>query len=194
MRISDWSSDVCSSDLHTPLAVPIRSAREFRTMLDRRSIIAGGTASFLCAAGLRAQVLPPQGFATPSGTVPFAPDVFRERRRRVMEALKDGVAVVPGAGPVESGAGGAPPFVQDGAFAWLTGIVDEPGAVLVMAPAERTVREWLVLPSRDVESERWEVERLPLGTELERRTGRSEARRVGTECVRTCRSRRSPYH
>src|SRR3546814_11467969 len=82
MRISDWSSDVCSSDLHTPLAVPIRSAREFRTMLDRRSIIAGGTASFLCAAGLRAQVLPPQGFATPSGTVPFAPDVFRDRDRK----------------------------------------------------------------------------------------------------------------
>src|SRR3546814_16925227 len=94
-------------------------------MLDRRSIIAGGTASFLCAAGLRAQVLPPQGFATPSGTVPFAPAVVRERRRRVMEALKDGVAVVHGAGPVERGAAVAPPFVQDGAFAWLTGIVAE---------------------------------------------------------------------
>lgn len=148
-------------------------------MLDRRSIIAGGTASLLCATGLRAQVLPPQGFATPSGTVPFAPEVFRERRRRVMEALKDGVAVVHGAGPVESSAAVAPPFVQDGDFAWLTGIVDEPDAVLVMAPAERTIREWLLLPSRDVESERWEVERLPLGTELERRTGFARVSRTG---------------
>ncbi|AEG49160.1 peptidase M24 [Sphingobium chlorophenolicum L-1] len=140
-------------------------------MFDRRTILAGATASLAFSTRLAGQTLPPQGFATPAGTSPFAPDIFRERRRRVMEVLKDGVTVVYGAGPVESAAAVAPPFVQDGDFAWLTGIVDEPGAVLVMAPAERTVREWLLLPSRDQEAERWEVERLPLGTELERRTG-----------------------
>jgi len=140
-------------------------------MYNRRTMLAGATASLVLSTRLIAQTLPPQGFATPAGTSPFTPDVFCERRRRVMELLKDGVAVVHGAGPVESGAAVAPPFVQDGDFAWLTGIVDEPGAILVMAPAERTIKEWLLLPSRDPEAERWDVERLPLGTELERRTG-----------------------
>lgn len=147
-------------------------------MFSRRSILAGATASFALSP-LWAQTLPPQGFATPAGTSPFTPDVFRERRRRVMETLKDGVAVVYGADAVESSSAVAPPFVQDGDFAWLTGIVDEPGAILVMAPAERTIREWLLLPSREPEAERWEVERLPLGTELERRTGFARVSRSG---------------
>ncbi|WP_242125025.1 aminopeptidase P family protein [Sphingobium sp. Sx8-8] len=149
-------------------------------MFNRRSMLAGTTASLLLSTRLGAQVLPPQGFATPAGTAPFPPDVFRERRRRVMEALKDGVAVIYGADAVESAAAVAPPFVQDGDFAWLTGIMDEPGAILVMAPAERTVREWLLLPSRDTEAERWDVERLPLGTELERRTGFARVTRAGS--------------
>ncbi|WP_176590151.1 aminopeptidase P family protein [Sphingobium sp. EM0848] len=149
-------------------------------MYNRRTMLAGATASLVLSTRLIAQTLPPQGFATPAGTSPFTPDVFRERRRHVMEMLKDGVAVVYGAGPVESSAAVAPPFVQDGDFAWLTGIVDEPGAILVMAPAERTVREWLLLPSRDPEAERWEVERLPLGTILEQRTGFARVSRTGS--------------
>lgn len=149
-------------------------------MYNRRTMLAGATASLALSTRLIAQTLPPQGFATPQGTSPFTPDVFRERRRRVMEMLKDGVAVVHGAGPVESSAAVAPPFVQDGDFAWLTGIVDEPGAILVMAPAERTIKEWLLLPSRDAEAERWDVERLPLGTELERRTGFARVSRTGS--------------
>lgn len=148
-------------------------------MFNRRTLLAGATATLALSTRLTAQVMPPPGFATPAGTYPFTPDVFRERRRRVMEMLKDGVAVVYGAGPVESSAAVAPPFVQDGDFAWLTGITDEPGAILVMAPAERTIREWLLLPSRDPESERWEVERLPLGTEVERRTGFARVSRTG---------------
>ncbi|WP_313804833.1 Xaa-Pro aminopeptidase [Sphingobium sp.] len=148
-------------------------------MFDRRTILAGSAASLALSTRLGAQLAPPQGFATPAGTAPFAPEIFRERRRRVMELLKDGVAVVYGAGPVESTATVAPAFAQDGDFAWLTGIVDEPGAILVMAPAERTIREWLLLPSRDPEVERWEVERLPLGTELERRTGFARVSRTG---------------
>ncbi|WP_176596321.1 MULTISPECIES: aminopeptidase P family protein [Sphingobium] len=149
-------------------------------MYNRRTMLAGATASLALSTRLIAQTLPPQGFATPAGTSPFTPDVFRERRRRVMEMLKDGIAVVHGAGPVESSAAVAPPFVQDGDFAWLTGIVDEPGAILVMAPAERTIKEWLLLPSRDAEAERWDVERLPLGTELERRTGFARVSRTGS--------------
>lgn len=149
-------------------------------MFNRRTMLAGATASLALSARLTAQIMPPQGFATPAGTAPFSPEVFRERRRRVMDMLKDGVAVVYGADAVESAAAVAPPFVQDGDFAWLTGIVDEPGAILVMAPAERSIREWLLLPSRDPEVERWEVERLPLGTELERRTGFARVSRAGS--------------
>lgn len=148
-------------------------------MFNRRNLLAGATASLALSTRLTAQVMPPQGFATPAGTIPFSPEIFRERRRHVMDMLKDGVAVVYGAGPVESSAAVAPPFVQDGDFAWLTGVVDEPGAILVLAPAERTIKEWLLLPSRDPEVERWEVERLPLGTELERRTGFARVSRTG---------------
>lgn len=96
-----------------------------------------------------------------------------------MEKLQDGVAVVYGADAVESDAAVVPPFVQNGDFAWLTGIVDEPGAILIMAPTERTFREWLFLPSRNPEVERWEVERLPLGTLLEHRTGFARVMRTG---------------
>ncbi|WP_421847778.1 aminopeptidase P N-terminal domain-containing protein [Novosphingobium sp.] len=140
-------------------------------MLSRRSLLASVAATALLPRGLAAQVLPPEGFGTPAGTFPFAPEVFRERRRKLMDAIGGGIAVVYGAerpafdGPL------SPPFTQDGDFAWLTGIVDEPGAILILAPAERTVREYLLLPPREPESERWEVERLPLGAYIQRRTG-----------------------
>lgn len=140
-------------------------------MLSRRSLLASGAATAFLPANLAAQILPPPGFGTPAGTYPFAPEVFRERRRKVLEAIGDGVAVVYGAeravfeGPV------SPAFAQTGDFAWLTGIVDEPGAILILAPTERTHREYLLLPVREPEAERWEVERLPLGADIERRTG-----------------------
>lgn len=145
---------------------------------NRRTLLTGAAASFALSLTVRAQVLPPAGFATPSGTFPFSPDVYRERRAKLMATLKDGVAVIhggqrdPTSGPV------SPPFYQSGDFAWLTGIVDEPGAVLVLAPAERTFREFLLLPSRDIETERWDVERLPLGSQIEARTGIQRVRRV----------------
>ena len=145
-------------------------------MIDRRSIMFGGAASLMLAERALGQVFPPAGYARPSATMPFAPDVFRARRRKVMDAIGEGIAVLYGADAVASSAAVAPPFAQDSNFAWLTGIVDEPGAILVLAPAEREIKEWLLLPSRDPEVERWEEEQLPLGAEVERRTG---FRRVG---------------
>jgi Xaa-Pro aminopeptidase len=140
-------------------------------MLNRRMLMAAGLAS---PVALNAQVLPPDGFATPAGTFPFAPDVYRARREALMATLKDGISVVYGSDQVpDSG-----PFVQDGDFAWLTGIVDEPGAVLLLAPTERLYREFLFLRSRNPETERWEVERLPLGSTLERRTGIAKVMRL----------------
>ncbi|UUR07775.1 M24 family metallopeptidase [Sphingomonas glaciei] len=139
-------------------------------MIGRRSLLAGMAATG-AALPLQAQVFPPSGYGTPIATSPFPPEVFAERRRKVMAKLGGGIAVVFGA---KRGGGDSPveaPFFQDPDFAWLTGITDEPGAVLVLAPAERRFREYLLLPSRNPEAERWERERLPLGAEIERRSG-----------------------
>lgn len=141
-------------------------------MFDRRAMLAGGVACLAAAGAARAQVAPPTGFAIPAGPSPFPPEVFAERRRKVMDELKTGLAVVYGASAPQPAGAVYPPFVQDGDFAWLTGIVDEPGAILVLAPAEaERRREALFLPSRDPETERWDVERVPLGADIERRTG-----------------------
>lgn len=148
-------------------------------MLDRRSLLTTALAAAVTPLGVNAQVFPPAGYGNPSGTSPFTPDVFRERRTRLLGALKTGVAVLYGADRVSTAAAVGPPFHQDPDFAWLTGIVDEPGAILVLAPAERDIREILLLPSRNPETERWDVERLPLGAELERRTGFQQVLRAG---------------
>jgi Xaa-Pro aminopeptidase len=140
-------------------------------MIDRRGLMTGALASLASPALLHAQVLPPPGYGRPSGTFPFEPEVFRQRRARVLAALKTGVAVLYGAEPIHTSAAVGPRFQQDPDFAWLTGIVEEPGAILILAPAERQHREILLLPSRNPEVERWDVERLPLGSELERRSG-----------------------
>ncbi len=148
-------------------------------MLDRRHLLGCAALSLAIGVKARAQVAPPVGYGAPLGTSPFSPDVFRERRRRVMEELKTGVAVIYGAEETATTAAVPPPFQQDGDFAWLTGIVDAPGAILVLAPEERLQKEYLLLPSRDPEAERWGTERLALGQELERRTGFARVRRTG---------------
>jgi Xaa-Pro aminopeptidase len=149
-------------------------------MIDRRALLAGMAATG-AALPLQAQVFPPAGFGTPLGTSPFPPEVFAERRRKVMAKLGGGVAVVFGASRGGSGNSAVEaPFFQDPDFAWLTGITDEPGAILVMAPGERLFRETLLLPSRNPEAERWDRERLPLGAEIERRTGFARVQRTSS--------------
>ncbi|WP_235927690.1 aminopeptidase P family protein [Sandarakinorhabdus rubra] len=140
-------------------------------MLGRRQFLAGAAVIGVASAA-PAQVLPPPGHGTPLGTSPFPPEVYRARRAQLMAKLQGGLAVIHGADafPAPDNTLSAP-FVQDGDFAWLTGIRDEPGAVLVLAPGEAVVKEWLLLPARDVEAERWEAERLPLGSLIEQRTG-----------------------
>jgi Xaa-Pro aminopeptidase len=137
----------------------------------RRQFMAGAAALALAPAA-DAQLLPGPGFGTPLGTSPFPPEVYRARRAQVMAQLKTGLAVIFGAVPPETADNTlSAPFMQNGDFAWLTGIRDEPGAVLVLAPGEAVVKEWLLLPSRNVEAERWAAERLPLGSLIEQRTG-----------------------
>lgn len=142
--------------------------------IGRRQFLAGSAVALCLSAlaGAGAQILPGEGYGAPLGTSPFAPEVYRARRARLMAQLKGGLAVIFGAAPHPAADNTLlAPFVQDGDFAWLTGIMDEPGAILVLAPGAADVQEWLLLPARDVEAERWELERLPLGSLIEQRTG-----------------------
>src|SRR5947209_14386646 len=90
-----------------------------------------------------------------------------------MEQMKEGVAVVYAEGE-EDGDG----YRQSSDFFYLTG-VREQGAVLVLAPKERTYREFLLLASRDPEAERWTGERDPISLALRKRYGFDKIFRTG---------------
>lgn len=141
-------------------------------MLDRRVFLAGAAAgSMLASAGAAQTLIPgPGGYGSPAGTSPFPPEVFKERRRRLMERMGGGVGVVHAARDLMTDAVGGLAR-QDSDFAYLTGIQDEAGAAIVLAPRERTYKEFLLLAPRNPETERWEGERLPLGQGLRERTG-----------------------
>jgi Xaa-Pro aminopeptidase len=97
----------------------------------------------------------------------------------LLKELNEGAAVVFNEG-VEDSAGYRP----NSDFFYLTG-VSEPNAVLVLAPKERTYREFLLLPSRDPEAERWTGERDPIGMALRQKYGFEKIYRSGrlTELV-----------
>ena len=139
-------------------------------MIGRRGFLATGAtaAAALLAPGKALGVLQERRFGSPAGTSPFPPEVYRERRRRLMAQMKSGVGVVYAAGSVDQT---APVAGQDSDFSYLTGIQDEAGAALVLAPTERTHREFLYLASRDPEVERYEGIRLALNQSLRDRTG-----------------------
>ena len=104
-------------------------------------------------------------------------DVFKERRQALMEKLDGKVAVLYGA---EGQHGGVVEelFIQDPSFYYLTGI-SEPGAALILAPAEKKYKEILYLQPRDPDVENWNGRRAPLGDALEETTGFPEVRRIG---------------
>src|SRR5436190_1455752 len=93
------------------------------------------------------------------------PAVYRARRAALMKEMEEGVAVFFAEGR-EDGDG----YRQDSDFFYLTGVHEE-GAILVLAPKERTYREFLLLPSRDPEAERWTGERDPLSAALRKKYG-----------------------
>lgn len=137
-------------------------------MLHRRALLGGIAAAGLAATAARAQE---NAYGTPGPTRPFPPEVYRERRRRLMERMGGGVAVIYSAASLE-GEGQNPDFL------YLTGIIDEAGAALVLAPEERVHKEVLFLANRDPESERYEGERLPLSEAIAARTGIARTRRM----------------
>src|SRR3546814_14062844 len=118
MRISDWSSDVCSSDLFVDGQLSLGTLDKFRDPTD----------------------------TTPFG-LPDLSAVLTDARARVETPWGDVGAALTGRGNLRK------------AFA---------GKLALVAPRVRAA-----------------------GCSVE---GRSEERRVGKECVSTCRSRWSPYH
>jgi Xaa-Pro aminopeptidase len=103
-----------------------------------------------------------------------ATSVYAARRAAMMKAMGEGVAVVYADGE-EDYAG----YRQSGDFFYLTG-VQEKGAVLVLAPKERTYKEFLFLPSRDPEAERWTGEREPIAAGLRAKYGFEKVMRAGS--------------
>ena len=103
-----------------------------------------------------------------------ATSVYAARRAALMKAMGDGVAAVYADGE-EDYAG----YRQSGDFFYLTG-VQEKGAVLVLAPKERTYKEFLFLPSRDTEAERWTGEREPIAAALRAKYGFDKIMRTGS--------------
>ncbi len=100
-------------------------------------------------------------------------EVFKQRRVKLLELLGDGVAVVYSkTGGFEGG------FKQDNNFYYLTG-VEEPAAILVLAPKEKSRREVLLLAPRNPEDERWSGERPSIGKKLEDSLGFEFVGRTG---------------
>jgi Xaa-Pro aminopeptidase len=93
------------------------------------------------------------------------PAVYAARRAALMKEMGEGVAVITAEGE-EDGDG----YRQGSDFYYLTGVV-EAGGVLVLAPKERIYREFLLLPHRDPEAERWTGVREPIGAALRARYG-----------------------
>lgn len=152
-------------------------------MLNRRNFMATAAASGLVSAQAWAQPaaleIGPRNYGYPAGTSPFGAQVYRERRRRLMERMKTGVAVVYGPPSVDRSATVAPIDRSGSDFMYLTGIADEGGAAIILAPGERTHREFLFLPSVNPEYDRVDGNRLLLGGELRRRTGFEKVSRIG---------------
>ena len=132
-----------------------------------RHFLCGAAVSLLFATSIPAAA---QGAGTPGAAAQappgnFPPEVYGGRRERLMKRLGDGVAVLYSRGEEDRDG-----FLQDSDFSYLTG-VDEPGAVLVLAPSERVYKEWLFLKPRDQDDERWTGERPEIGDALRRATG-----------------------
>lgn len=139
-------------------------------------LIISSSLSFTLAVARAAETYPASDPPLPKIIEPSQtqePGVYRARREALMKEMSEGVAVIYSDGS-EDGDG----FRQSSDFYYLTG-VSEAGAVLVLAPKERTFREFLLLPSRDPEAERWTGERESIGAALRNKYGFEKIFRAG---------------
>lgn len=105
---------------------------------------------------------------------PLPASTFKARRERLMKLIGPGVAVL-----YAKGAEDRDGFKSDPSFYYLTGL-DDPGAVLVLAPGERVYREFLFLESVDPEAERWTGLRGLIGDSLRTALGFEQVLRLGS--------------
>lgn len=104
-----------------------------------------------------------RGIPMPTGDLDQS--VYRERRRRLMEEMGGGVAVIFGADHIDDGGR------QNSDFYYFTGLADEAGAAIVLSPEEPLWTETLFLASVNPEADRWSGERAMLGRAMELGTG-----------------------
>ncbi len=113
----------------------------------------------------------PRGLANPGnpgtagGAIPV--DEFAQRRERVLRELKSSIGLI-FASPDGGGAGLHGTFQPDASFEYLTGLLDEPGAVLLLDPEaeDPAKRVTLLLRPANPEMEAWDGYREPIGGEL----------------------------
>lgn len=93
---------------------------------------------------------------------------YQKRRNAVLRALGGAVGLV-----FAGEASGHAPFTPDASFHYLTGITDEPGAVVWFDPASPDPRRriMLMLRPRDPEMEQWDGLRDPIDSSLRDSTG-----------------------
>src|SRR5262249_1914663 len=109
----------------------------------------------------------------PLSTDPFGPEVFRERRRRLMSQMKNGVALVLSAVRTENSGS----LQQDADFLYLTGLAEESEAAVLLAPQEPHP-EILFLGPLNPERDRWTGYRATLPNKgVEQRTGFEKVQR-----------------
>ena len=103
---------------------------------------------------------------------------FRARRERLLQELGCAVAIVP-AGEADPSL--HHPWKPHAHFEYLTGIVDEPGAMLLLDPSNPVAAKRAVLLLRPLnpEVEKWDGFREELGAALRARTGLDTVMRTG---------------
>lgn len=92
--------------------------------------------------------------------MPFSAQIYCERRMRLAEKMKEGIAIIPTAPEQVRSRDVDFPFRPDSYFYYLTGLA-EPEAVLVVVAGERE-KSILFCRERDVEKEQWLGRRLGL--------------------------------
>ncbi len=102
----------------------------------------------------------------------IAPSEYAARRKKVLSALKGAAALVFAGDDTGHGIG-LEPYRPHPNFEYLTGVADEPGAVLLLDPSAPAAarQEILFLTPLNRELEKWDGLRLEIGSELKKKVG-----------------------